>query len=458
MFKKLKIKFVITIMILLTSIVSILFGVIYASNKSNNQSLLFSQLDGEFDKVSLDIYGRDQGPNPQEDEKNKNSISDDNKYNIPDDNKTNNSIKNSESDDIMKKREDLTVEGIAIVIDINNNDLIYYTDYENVDENVAKDIVNEIFKEPKNINSNKGFLDINDYRLVYKVRPDRSTNATLIYLTDCTWYYTAMKKVMFTFIVIGIVSLTVLFFFSLFIASWAIKPVQESYDKQKRFIGDASHELKTPLAIIKTNVDILNANKNYTIRSQEKWLNYIEFQTDRMSKLVSNLLYLAKADNNSLVGNEVKFNISDAIMNQILSFEAIAYENNLRLECNIDEEIEFLGDKDEISQLVGILVDNAIKHSYTDKEVTVNLHLQKQNIVLSVKNIGDTIKEEELTKIFDRFYRLDEARDRERGGYGLGLAIAKSIVEKYRGKIYATSSNNETMFIVEIPMNVSIKL
>ena len=446
MFKKLKIKFVITIMILFTSIVFILFGVIYASNKVNNQSLLFSQLEGEFDKVSLDIFGREQEHNPPDNGKKQNNASNNDRINAAD--------KTSTDNNIMDKKEDLTVDGVAIVLDTSSNDLIYYTDYENVDENLAKSIVDEIFKEPKNINNNKGFLDINDYRLVYKVRPDRNSNITLIYLTDCTWYYNAMKKVMFTFIVIGIVSLIALFFLSLFIASWAIKPVEEAYEKQKRFIGDASHELKTPLAIIKTNIDILNANKNFTIRSQEKWLDYIEFQTNRMSKLVSNLLYLAKADNNALVGNEVKFNISDAIMNQILSFEAIAYENNLRLECNIDDGIEFLGDKDEIRQLVGILVDNAIKHSYNDEEVTVNLELKKQNIVLSAKNIGETIKEEELTKIFDRFYRLDESRDREKGGYGLGLAIAKSIVDKYKGKIYATSTNNETVFVVELPMNV----
>lgn len=119
--------------------------------------------------------------------------------------------------------------------------------------------------------------------------------------------------------------------------------------------------LKTPLAVVKTNIELLNANKEDTIQNQKKWIDYISFQTDRMSKLVNNLLYLAKADNNEELGIKTDFNISDVVMNQLLSFEAVLYENDLKLKCDVEENIKFNGNKEHISQLVGIFVDNAIK-------------------------------------------------------------------------------------------------
>ena len=169
-----------------------------------------------------------------------------------------------------------------------------------------------------------------------------------------------------------------------------------------------------------------------------------------MSKLVSDLLYLAKADNNEVLGVQSEFNISDTIMNQLLSFEAVIYENELTLNCDIQENIRFLGNKEGINQLVGILLDNAIKHSYKNKEIKVMLKEIKGTIRFVVTNYGEVIPEEDLEKIFERFYRVDKSRSREKGGYGLGLSIAKTIVEREKGTIRAVSRNNETSFVVEL--------
>ena len=137
-------------------------------------------------------------------------------------------------------------------------------------------------------------------------------------------------------------------------------------------------------------------------------------------------------------------------MNQALNFEGILYENNLELNCDIKENILFKGNKEGFNQLIGILIDNAIKHSFKNTEIKIRLKEDKQKIHLSVENTGENIPKEDLEKIFERFYRVDKSRAREKGGYGLGLSIAKTIVSKYNGKIYAESENNRTIFHVDL--------
>ena len=168
-----------------------------------------------------------------------------------------------------------------------------------------------------------------------------------------------------------------------------------------------------------------------------------------MSNLVNDLLYLAKSDNKEILGANERYNLSNAIMNQVLSFEAIMFEKDIILDLNIEDNIVFNGNKEAIEQLVGILIDNAIKYSYKKGVISVSLIKQKQKIIFKVTNNGDTIEEEDLDKLFNRFYRVDKSRDRKTGSYGLGLSIAKSIVEKHNGNIYAESKDNMITFIVE---------
>lgn len=260
----------------------------------------------------------------------------------------------------------------------------------------------------------------------------------------------SMEELKIELIIIGLVSVIPLLFLSIIVANASIKPVEEAYNAQKRFIADASHELKTPIAVINTNLDVLEDNKQDTIASQEKWFNYIKFQTGRMSKLIENLLYLAKSDNNEMLGTVSDFNLSDAITNILLSFEAVAFEKGLKIDYGkVEENIYFKGNKDSIDQLVLILLDNAAKYAYKNSEIKVSLSVKKQKIYFAVENDCDTIPKENLEKLFDRFYRIEESRARQGGGYGLGLSIAKSIAEKNHGKIEAKSQDNKVKFIVE---------
>ena len=401
MFKKLRVKFVTTLMILFIAIVIAIFSAIYIGTSKNGEYMIFTQL-------SDTLNGMKMSPNGEIDGRGK-----------PFNNTT------------------------FIIYDSKNSRLLYNDAY-NMDEDTLVNIVQKAINNKKE----KGFIKYNNYNFAYLYR--NGPRAIEMVFQDSTIHLNTIKRLVITSFIVGPISLIFLFIVSIFIANKSIKPVEAAYNSQKRFIADASHELKTPLAIINTNIELINSNEEDTIKNQKKWINYISFQTERMSNLVNNLLYLAKADNNEVLGVISKFNLSDAIMSQLLSFEAIMYENNLMLDSDIQNDIEFTGDKESINQVIGILMDNAIKHSYEKSSINVELKERKQKILLSVTNKGDTIPKEDIDKIFDRFYRVDKARSREKGGYGLGLSIAKSIVEKYKGKVGVTSENNITTFNIEL--------
>lgn len=227
------------------------------------------------------------------------------------------------------------------------------------------------------------------------------------------------------------------------LTKWLTKPVINSFDKQKQFIVDASHELKTPLSVIIASAEALEENPK-----EKKWLNNIKSEAERMNKLVIDLLDLAKSENIDDKQNYSINNLSKIIEKTSLSFESLVYENKLELETNIEDDIMYKCDSDKIKQLLGILLDNAIKHSTDNSKIFVNLYKNKNNITLEVKNKGKEISKEDQEKIFDRFYRADVSRNRNENRYGLGLAIAKNIVTNHNGKISVNCKDGYTTFKV----------
>ena len=329
--------------------------------------------------------------------------------------------------------------------DINHLDSIIYQYCDSENDEAVKKAAVQIFNSKKD--RGKISIDKNKYRYLLKYNPPKN-NYSIVFL-DRTLEISTINRLLFIFIIITGIGLIFIFFISILLANWTIKPVAKAWDQQKQFIADASHELKTPLTVISTNTDVILSNSNDTVESQSKWLNYIKNETIRMTKLVNSLLYIAKYDANETKILLKKINLSNIISSICLQYEPLIYENNKKLITNIDNNITIMGDEDKIKQLLNILMDNALKYSLNNGIIKISLKKNKQsNVYITVSNSSETINKEQLNKIFDRFFRIDSSRNRKTGGSGLGLNIAKSIVEIHKGSINVMNKDNITSFII----------
>ena len=255
-------------------------------------------------------------------------------------------------------------------------------------------------------------------------------------------------RLLFTFvcsIMLLIVFEIIIFYISKKITKRITKPAQESFDKQKEFIADASHELKTPLAVIMASSDELKSDKK-----NQKYIDNIKYESERMSTLIKSLLDLSKLENGVSINSYKEEDISKIVERICLTFEAIAFEQNIEIETNIEKGIMFKCSKEEIERLVSIILDNAIKHSYKKSLINVILNKDKNNINIEITNSGEPIKPGDEERIFERFYRADKSRNRDANRYGLGLAIAKNIVTNHNGTIKAKSENGKTTFKINL--------
>lgn len=329
--------------------------------------------------------------------------------------------------------------------DINHLDSIIYQYCDSENDEAVKKAAVQIFNSKKD--RGKISIDKNKYRYLLKYNPPKD-NYSIVFL-DRTLEISTINRLLFIFIIITGIGLIFIFFISILLANWTIKPVAKAWDQQKQFIADASHELKTPLTVISTNTDVILSNSSDTVESQSKWLNYIKNETIRMTKLVNSLLYIAKYDANETKILFKKINLSNIISSICLQYEPLIYENNKKLITDIDNNITIMGDEDKIKQLLNILMDNALKYSLNNGIIKISLKKNKQsNVYITVSNSSETINKEQLNKIFDRFFRIDSSRNRKTGGSGLGLNIAKSIVEIHKGSINVMNKDNITSFII----------
>ena len=401
MFKKLKIKFVLINMGLLTVVFIGIFGTIYLSTAYSIEKEMRMQL------WSNIMVAPQQKPIP----------------------------KNNRMDMTIKIDLDNTNEVVAVSSKLNTDDLD------------INDIVTKVINGSEDINT----IKINGESFAY-LKQDIG-NGKRIVLMSKSFQQDMLWSLLRIFIGVGSLSLVVLFFISIYFTNKAINPLEETFKKQKQFIADASHELRTPLTIIKTNVSLLRENELETIQSQKKWINYIDSQASRMSTLINEMLSLANLDANRKKEERININLSKMLSDTLLVFEVVIFEKGLILEEDIVNDIFINGEKDQIKKLISILMDNAIKYTNDNGKILVSLKAERNKAKLIIKNTGEGIKKEHLEKIFERFYRVDDSRDRGTGGYGLGLSIAKAIVDDHKGKIHAESIiNNETSFIVELPL------
>lgn len=263
------------------------------------------------------------------------------------------------------------------------------------------------------------------YMLIFIDYRIQSQEITLFLLTSCA---VALVTFILVFILVSIFS------------KKAINPIIESMEKQKQFITDAGHEIKTPLAIISANADVLEMTSG-----KNEWITSIRNQTIRLDKLVKNLLMLSKMNEDDIKLVFCDFDLSNVVFEAAFPFEVIAEKQNKNFIMDIKPEIMLHGDESSIRQLVSTLVDNAMKYSNEKGNIKIALSSLKRGIKLEVYNTADNIDKDNLDKLFDRFYRRDSSRARETGGYGIGLSIARSIVETHHGKISVKSDDGKSI-------------
>ena len=271
---------------------------------------------------------------------------------------------------------------------------------------------------------------------------------TLVAFLDNTLILESAGTLITYTLIFGGVTLILLFFLARYLADRIVAPLEESYQRQKQFISDAGHELKTPVAVVNANVEILSREIG-----ENQWLANIQYENQRMSALILQLLDLARTEN--VVPQMETIDLSRLVYGELLPFESVIYENGLVLESHIDENLHVVGNSVQLKQLTSILVDNAILHSADGKEIGLTLTKEKNSAVLIVSNDGEEIPKEQRKYMFERFYRLDTARTGEDKHYGLGLAIAKAITMTHKGSIDVRCQDGKVEFLVKLPLQKS---
>ena len=276
------------------------------------------------------------------------------------------------------------------------------------------------------------------------LKTDKNGYALVVFMDNTVVNESAMTLFRYT-LIFGSAALVLFFFLSVFLARKIVAPLEESYQKQKQFISDAGHELKTPVSVVSANAELLSR-----ALGDNQWLQNIQYENERMGLLVGQLLDLARTENVTPQMEYIDF--SRLVAGEMLPFESVAFEKGLVLNSNITNGITVEGNSTQLKQLISILLDNAIRHSKPDGEVRLTLTKDHGIAEISVINKGDEIPAEHRERIFERFYRVDTARNGEDKHYGLGLAIAKAIVDAHHGHIEVNCYNGLVEFQVRMPM------
>lgn len=242
------------------------------------------------------------------------------------------------------------------------------------------------------------------------------------------------RRLLISSIIVGAAGLLLLFLVSVFLSRFVTKPAEQTFNRQRQFISDASHELKTPLSAIAVNADVLA-----TEIGENKYLGYIQSETRRMDELVHQLLDLARADDGDRPLQKSQFDLSEALEQVLLPLESVAFEQAITYDLQLDQGVSYFGERESVQQVAVILADNALRHTPSGGAVRVSLRQRGEHPVLEVFNTGQGIAPQDLPHVFERFYRCDPSRTGDGSSYGLGLAIARAIVQAHGGQVRAES-------------------
>lgn len=310
-----------------------------------------------------------------------------------------------------------------------------FGDVENLtEENI--EYINVLINSVQNTGLSEGILE--DYNMRFFVT--ETYFGKRIVLLDKEYEDKSLNQLLVSFSISGVLALIAFLAISMLVARIAVKPVEKSIKQQKQLVSDLSHELKTPITVISTNTDIILSHADSTVDEERKWLGYIKDETKRMTDLISMMLYLAKTDEAEASPKLIDLELSSTAFEASLPFESICFEKGKSFNINIEPDIFIKGEEASIKQLFVILLDNAVKYSNADGRIDLSVCTSGDKAVISVFNTGDPISKDDIPYLFERFYRVDKARSRESGGSGLGLSIAKRIIENNEGNISVTSN------------------
>ena len=322
---------------------------------------------------------------------------------------------------------------------ISGSGEIIFVDMSNIaaiDESSAKEYADQALASKKE----NGFAD--DFRYI---KTDEGENTRITFL-DWGRKLNSFRSFLLTSVIIALAGYALVFLVICFFAGKIIRPIAESYEKQKRFITDAGHEIKTPLTVIKANIDLLEMEFG-----QNESVTDIKQQAECLTELTNDLVYLAKMDESGDVLPMTDFPLSEVIADTAAQFEIFASSEGKSFLCEISPMISIKGNAKAISQLVSILMDNALKYSDKSGKIELKLYKQGRSAVLSVFNTTSVdVKKDDLERVFDRFYRSDGSRNSLTGGHGIGLSIARAITEAHGGRISASTDDNGSFKITAV--------
>lgn len=284
----------------------------------------------------------------------------------------------------------------------------------------------------------------------YRYRRTVCNNETLLVFLNCERELSTFRTFLYASIGISLAGTLTVFLLLVLFSGWIVRPIAESYEKQKRFITDAGHELKTPITIIRADADVLQSE----LEEESEWVADIHKQTRRLAELTEDLIYLSKMeeDNPSVMMQELPF--SELVEETAQSFHALALSKGKAFQASVAPDITVNGDEKALAKLVSILLDNAMKYSPEGGTVTLQLNHAGRNARLLVKNSTLPMERGNADHLFERFAREDRSRNSESGGFGLGLAIAKAVTEAHKGKIHAASEDGVSLTVsVELPLS-----
>lgn len=442
MIRDLRKKFILVAMLSTLAVLTAIMGVVNISNyrsmleRADEMTALLAQNDGNFQENPVD-----NGTEPPE---------------KPDDNKTGNIEKNPsenqnpaaqngeeqqtppekpQGDDQDHFSVETPFETRYFIVTEDEDGEITDCDLDRiaaVDEDTAEEYAQEVSAK----SGSTGFQGI------YRYRVTETEDGVKYVFLDCRREISNFRTVLVTTVSVSLLGLAAVLVLVVIFSRMVFRPVEESIQKQKRFITDASHELKTPLTIIDANTEVLEMESG-----ESQWTKSTRKQIQRLSGLVQQLVTLSRLDEEKGLQDIAEFNLSEAVAESAQPYEALAQTKEKQLTLNLESNLMYVGSEKSIRQLAGILMDNAVKYSSDKGNITLTLKKKGKKILLEVYNDAENLPEGKLDVLFERFYRLDSSRNSGTGGSGIGLSVAKAIVQAHKGKITAENRNGNGLTI-----------